>query len=167
MYSIHRAKPMALFLIVSLAALLAFTLAACGSGARPASTATPTPTTIQGYGTAHGCPSDAVVTAVPPAAQVIVKRADAHAPIKAHVGDVIEIQLPFGQKWIGPLASVGGLQLHKPAGYAWPATKMCIWRFTAQRAGITQLTFSARAICKQRQPCPRFVMIVTFTIVVN
>ncbi len=108
----HSTRPKPLFLIVSLVVLLPFMLAACGSiggsGARPAATPTPTPKIVQGYGTAHGCPSDAVVMTAPPAANVIVKRADAHATIMAHVGDVIELQLPFGQKWTGPLASVGG-----------------------------------------------------------
>jgi len=74
MYSMHHASHKPLFLLVSLAALLTSVLAACGStggpGAGTGSTSTPTSTSGPGYGTAHGCPSDAVVTPAPPAANV-------------------------------------------------------------------------------------------------
>ena len=166
-------KPLPLFLILSLTALLTFVLAACGSnggtspGSGAASTPTPAPTTVRGYGTALECPSDAVVTNAPPAPNVTIKLADAHATITAHVGDVIEIQLPFGLRWTGPSTSVGGLQLQTPAGYASTATKVCIWHFNAQSTGRTQLVFSARAICKTGQSCPQYAVTVTFTIVVK
>jgi len=59
---------------------------------------TPIPLTVPGYGTAHGCPIDALVSSTAPAANVTVKLADENATVKAHVSDIIEIQLPFGQK---------------------------------------------------------------------
>ncbi len=97
MWSMHNASQKSLFLLVSLATLLAFVLAACGgTGSGVGSTPTPTPTTVQGYGTAHGCPSDAVVTSAPPSANVRDKLTDANATVTTHVGDVLEIQLPFG-----------------------------------------------------------------------
>ncbi len=164
---IHIARQKPLFLIVSLAALLTFGLAACGSTGGSGPGSTPTPTPGQGYGTAHGCPSDAVVTPAPPAANVTVKLTDANSTITAHVGDVIEIQLPFGLRWTGPTTSGGGLQLQTPAGYASTATGMCIWRFSALSAGTTHLTFLARAICKEGQYCPQYVLAIPFTIVVK
>ena len=166
-------KPLQLLLIVSLAVLLIFVLAACGSNGRfgsgigSGSTPTPTPTTVQGYGTAHGCPSDAVVTSTLPTANVTVKPAGSNSTVTAHVGDVIEIQLSFGHRWTGPTTSGGGLQLQTPAGYASIATKMCIWRFSAQSTGLTQLTFLAEAICEKDQVCPQYAIVVTFTIVVK
>lgn len=162
-------KLLPLILIVSLAVVLA----ACGSnggagsGTGSGSAPTPTPTTVQGYGTANGCPSDAVVTGVTPAPNVTVKLSDAHSPVTAHVGDVIEIQLPFGQRWTGPTATGGELQLQTPVGYASTTTKMCIWRYSAQTAGMAHLTFSVGAICKMGQPCPEYASDVTFTIVVK
>jgi hypothetical protein len=145
-------KPLPLLLIVSLATLLTVVLAACGSngasGSGAGSGSTPTPITVLGYGTAHGCPGDALVSTAAPAANVTVKLVEANTTVKAHVGDIIEIQLPFGQKWTGPTASVGILQLQTPAGYASAATKMCIWRFRAQGAGMALLPFSASALCK-------------------
>ena len=171
MYRIHIAGQRALLFIVSLVALLPFVLAACGStgGSAPGtgSTPTPTPTTVQGYGTAHGCLSDVVVTPAPPAANVTVKMTDANTTVTAHIGDVIEIQLPFGLRWTGSTTSGGGLQLQTPAGYASTATGMCIWRFSASSAGTTHLTFFARAICQKDQYCPQFVLAIPITIVVK
>jgi hypothetical protein len=171
MYSIDSARQNTLFLIISLAVLLPFVLAACGSTGGPApgagSTPTPAPTTIQGYGTAHGCPAEALVTPAPPAANVTVKLADANATITAHVGNVIEIQLPFGLRWTGPTTSGSALQLQTPAGYASTATGMCIWRFSASSAGTTHLTFFARAICQKDQFCPQYILAIPFTIVVK
>ncbi len=168
MLSIHRASQKPLFLLFSLAALLTFVLAACGgTGSGTGSTPTPTPTTVQGYGTAHGCSSDAVVTPVPPAANVTVKLSGANVSVTAHVGDVLEIQLPFGFRWAGPTISGGGLHLQTPAGYASTALGMCIWRFNASSAGTTHLTFFARAMCQNGQFCPQYVLALPFTIVVK
>ncbi len=160
-----------LVLIVSGVALLALALAGCGSsggsGPGSGSTPTPTPTSSQGYGTTHGCPSNAVVTPEPPAAQVTVTLSDANRALMAHVGDVIEIQLPFGLRWAGPTISGVGLQLQTPAGYASPSKGMCIWRLNAIQAGTTVLTFSAMALCTDGQLCPQYVLAVRFTMVVK
>jgi hypothetical protein len=167
MCNIHNASQKTLFLMVSLAALLTFALAACGSIGGSGTGSTPTPTTVQGYGTAHGCPSDAVVTLTPPTANVTVKLTDANATVKAHVGNVIEIQLPFGLQWTGPTLSGGGLNVQPPAGYASTALGMCIWRFSASSGGTTHLTFFARPICQKGQYCPQYILALPFTIVVK
>lgn len=156
------------FFLVSLAALLTFMLAACGgSGSGISSTPTPTPTIVQGYGTVHGCPSDAFVTSAPPSADVTIKLSDANAAVTAHVGDVLEIQLPFGLRWTGPTVSGGGLHVQTPAGYASTTLGMCIWRFNAASVGTTHLTFFARALCQDGQYCPQYVLAFPFTIVVK
>jgi len=168
MWNMHTASQKSLFFLVSLAMLLAFVLAACGgTGSGISSTPTPTPTAVQGYGTIHGCPSDAVVTPAPPSASVTVKLSDANAPVTAHVGDVLEIQLPFGLRWTGPTLSGGGLHMQTPAGYASTALGMCIWRFSALRVGTIHLTFFARALCQKGQFCPHYVLAFPFTIVVK
>ena len=122
---------------------------------------------MQGYGTAHGCPSDAVVTPTPPVANVTIKLSDTNAPVTAHVGDVIEIQLPFGLRWTGPTLSGGGLHMQTPAGYASTALGMCIWRFSALSVGTIHLTFFAMALCQKGQFCPHYVLAFLFTIVVK
>ena len=168
MWNMHNASQKSLFLLVSLATLLTFVLAACeGTGSGIGSAPTPTPTTVQGYGTTHGCPSDAVVTSTPPTANVTVKLTDANATVTAQVGDVLEIQLPFGLRWTGPTLSGGGLHMQSPAGYASTALGMCIWRFSAIGVGMIDLTFFARAICQKGQFCPHYVLAFPFTIVVK
>ncbi|HXZ05527.1 MAG TPA: hypothetical protein VEH81_11875 [Ktedonobacteraceae bacterium] len=157
--------------LVLLTALISLGLVACTSrlesNISTRSQPIQQPTTVVGYGTAHGCPSDTEVTSSLPVANVAVRPTGANSTVIAHVGDVIEIQLPFGHKWTGPTTSEGGLQLQTPAGYAYTATKMCIWRFSAQSVGLTLLTFSAEAICEKGQGCPQYVFAVTFTIEVK
>jgi len=167
MWSIQRVSYKPFFLLVSLAALLILMLAACGGTAGIGSTPTPIPTSVQGYGTVHGCPSDAVVTSAPSTANVTIKLSDANAAVTARVGDVLEIQLPFGLRWTGPTISGGGLRVQTPAGYASAALGMCIWRFKALSAGTTHLTFFAMAICQNGQFCPQYVLALPFTIVVR
>ena len=112
MCRIHIVSRRSLLLIVS---LTFFVLAACGPnrgvGSGAGSTPTPTPTTIQGEGTAYGCPSNTVVTTTPPAANLTVNLTDANSTVTAHVGDVIEIQLPFGLSWAGPTTE---FSVHRP-----------------------------------------------------
>lgn len=163
-----------LIMIVVCGALLALAFAGCGpgGGSGPGSTPTPTlptptPTSSQGYGAAHGCPSDVVVTPEPPAANVTVTLSDANRTLTAHIGDVIEIQLPFGLRWTGPSMAGAGLQLQTPAGYASLSKGMCIWRLNASQVGTTALMYSASAICTAGQTCPKFVLAFSFTIQVK
>ncbi len=124
---------------------------------------TPTVTTTGGYGTSHGCPSDTVVNPPLPKANVTVQP-DVKAAVTAHVGDIIEVHLPFGQKWGGPTSSQGGLELQKPAGYASLNGNVCVWRFVARSTGTAALNFNERALCKQGQMCPMYVRAVPVTI---
>ena len=126
----------------------------------PTTTTSPT----NGYGTTTGCPNNTVVTAAPTQANVIIQSSDINKTILAHNGDVIEIRLPFGHKWGGPVASQGILQLQPPAGYPWKANNMCIWRFVAQGTGNVQLNFTGQPLCKRGQMCPMFIMVVEFKI---
>jgi hypothetical protein len=107
------------------------------------------------------------VTTVPSPAKIVLKQSDSNATITARVGDVVEIDLPFGQAWTGPTASQGELQLQGPAGYAVTASKMCVWRFTAQGIGTTQVDFYGKAICQKGRMCPLYIMRIPYTIVVK
>jgi hypothetical protein len=155
-----------MWLVISLATVLVFVLTACGanSGSGTTSTgSTPPPTSTSGVNV-HGCPSNAVISTTPTPANVVLKPSNSSTTINAHQGDVIEIQLPFGQVWNGPTTSQGVLQLETPAGYAWGASNSCVWRFTAQGTGVTQLNFYGKAICKKGALCPQYIMSVPFTI---
>ncbi len=151
-------------------------VAACGSNAGSGTStggtgsspiANPSPTAVKGYGTAQGCPSDLVVSAAPSTANIVVKPNQIHSTITAKVGDVVEIRLPFGQKWTGPTTSAGSLEIQQPSGYAWKTDKVCVWRFTAKSAGTTNLEFHQQALCKPGQMCPMYIAEFPFVITVK
>ena len=152
-------------------------LSACGVGAsstttgsNPGSTSTPgtsptaTVTTNKGYTSLHGCPGNAVVSTAPKQANVTIQNKDINSTVTAHVGDIIEIRLPFGQKWSGPLLVPANLQQQQPVGYAFPSGNVCVWRFIAQGVGIAHLEFHSQAICAMGQMCPMFIVVDPFTI---
>ena len=165
-YSIQRH----FFLISLLSLALACVLTACGSNTGTgAGNPSGSPTTVQGYGSAYGCPSDAVVTIAPTTPNVTVHSSESNATITAHTGDVIEIDLPFGYQWRDHFAPQvqNVLTVQPPAGYAWKANKVCVWRVIAKGPGTTRLDFENRALCQQGQLCPQYVRYLPFTIEVK
>ena len=173
MYTVHSDRRQIFWLATLLAVVFTFILAACGSstgtgtGASPTPTPTPTYTTVKGYGTTYGCPSDIVVNPQPSTPNVVINVTQSNSTITAHSGNIIEVHLPFGQTWHGPSASQGVLDLQTPYGYALKDKGVCVWRFVAQGSGTTKLTFTGRAICKQGQLCPQYVLKVPFTVKVD
>ena len=169
--SIHKQT----FVYISLLSLLAlaFVLSACGaasqtgsgsSGSTPTAAPATAPTAVKGYGTSHGCPSDMVVSSAPSQANVLIKPANSQSTVTAHVGDVIEVRLPFGHKWGGPNSSPSNLQMQSPSGYAWTADNACIWRFTATGTGNTVINFISQPLCKAGQMCPMYILEVPFKV---
>jgi hypothetical protein len=151
-----------------LVTLLAFVLAACGtntgagSGSKNPTPASPTAATSQ-----TGCPGSTVMTTPPSPANVVLKPANNSTTISAQVGDVVEVDLPYGQAWSGPSVSQGSLSLQQPAGFALTPSKVCVWRFTAQSAGTAQLEFYGKAICETGHACPQYIVRLPFTISVK
>lgn len=154
--------------IVPLVLILSLLLAACGSnggtGTGAGSTPTSAPTSTTSMGSPEGCPSNTVTN--PPATRpnVIIKITNSNSTISVHNGDLIEVRLPFNERWSGPAASQSVLQLQTPAGYPLQSDKVCVWHFVAKSTGTTTLTFSGRAICKPGQLCPMYVINVPFTV---
>jgi len=171
MHKVQIDRRKSLWLILSLATALAFILTACGANSSSGSGSTSTGTAPVPIATStlnsYGCPSNTVINTASPPANVVLKTSNSNTMVTAHQGDVIEIQLPFGQLWNGPTASQGALQLQTPYGYPSQTASSCIWRFTAQGTGTTQLTFFGRAICKKGQLCPQYVISVPFSVHVN
>ena len=160
-----------LWVIISMATALAFILTACGTNSNSGSSSTSNGTTPAPVATStvnvYGCPSNAVVSTSSTPANVVLKTSNSNKAVTAHQGDVIEVQLPFGQLWNGPTTSQGVLQLQTPYGYASQTANSCIWRFVVQGTGTTQLNFYGRAMCKKGQMCPQYVVSVPFNIHVN
>lgn len=165
MRSIQTARRSAFFLCGILAIVVAFVLAACGTttGSTAGNPASSSPTPLS---SATGCPNSASGNTTPPA-NIVLNQSNGSSTVTAHVGDVVEIDLPFGQKWTGPMVSQGQLQLQTPAGFTLATSKTCVWRFTAQSLGTTQLNFYGQAICQPGQACPMYVMRLSYTVVVS
>lgn len=170
---IHTTRPHKQFLLLSaflLVCMLAFS--ACGTNTTTGSSsgnaaATPTSTTgvTQGPADATGCPNHLVVTTAPTAASVTLTTKDSNKTVTVSKGALVEIDLPFGQTWSGPVNLPQDLlTLQSPAGYAFPALRSCVWRFTAGKPGTVHLSFIGRPLCKKGQLCPMYVMAVPFTI---
>jgi hypothetical protein len=171
MRTVQIGKRKSLWLLLSLATALVFILTACGTNSSSGSGSTTTGTTPAPVATsttnANGCPSNAVVNSAPTPANIVLNTSNSNKMVTAHQGDVIEIQLPFGQVWNGPTTSQGALQLQTPYGYPSQTANSCIWRFTAQGTGTTNLNFYGRALCKKGQMCPQYVLSVPFSIHVS
>lgn len=135
-----------------------------GSASSGSSSATHAPTSVKGYGTSNGCPSDAVVSSTPPA-NVTANINSPDQTVSAHNGDMIEIHLPFGRKWIGPSNMPGILQLQQPSGYAQKSDNMCVWRFVAKGTGKAQLAFESQPLCKPGAACPMYI--VSYPVTIN
>ena len=104
-----------------LLAVLLFAVAGCGSNTTTGAGSTPTSAPTSGATTLpgkipNGCPNQAVVTPSQRAPNVTLHMADSNKTNSAHQGDLIEIQLPFGQAWSGPTSSKGVLELQSPYG---------------------------------------------------
>jgi hypothetical protein len=159
------------FLLVVIVFLLTVATAACGSNASktnansspPSRSATPTMIGSPGGGT--GCPSHVIVTTPPPPPSVLLTPSASKQLYVARIGDTIEVDLPFGEAWIGPIHPAGALLMQTPAGYAWGKT--CIWRFLARSTGKAQLTFIGHALCKKAVLCFLSVNEAAFTVVVK
>ncbi|GHO86920.1 hypothetical protein [Dictyobacter formicarum] len=163
--------------------LLLVVLAACGNSDSNSSTGgkstttggapttanqpTPMPTSIPGYGTTQGCPSDVVISNAPKANQSVALKSQTGTTVTTHKGDVIELRFPFGKKWTGPKSAPAQLEMQQPAGYALKSDKVCVWRFTARSAGTADLHFTSRALCKAGMMCPMYVLDVPVTVTVK
>ena len=155
-----------LLFISLLGIALMFVLAACGASTTGTSGSAPT-ATVSGYGSAYGCPSDAVVTTPSSSANITIQPSQANSTVLAHTGDIIEIRLPFNSKWSGPTTSQGILELQTPSGYASKTNSACIWRFVAMGTGTIELNYTRQALCKPGELCPQYIMNVPFTITVK
>ena len=169
MRSVLHVRRSAAFALGSLLVLLVFVLAACGynsGGSTNTGSGSTTGTTPITSASAYGCPGT-VMTTAPSPAKIVLKPSNSNTTVTAHVGDVVEVDLPFGQAWSGPTTSQGELQLQGTAGSAVTTAKVCIWRFTAQSTGTTQVEFYGRAICQKGQMCPAYITRIPYTIVIQ
>ncbi len=135
-----------------------------GSGGSGGKTPTASPTAVKGYGSALGCPSDVVMTNLPPSPNVVIQASQSNSTVTTSVGSTIEVHLPFGHKWQGPVSTSSVLQLQQPAGYALKSQNVCVWRFVAKTAGTTKIAFTSQALCKTGELCPMYIAVFSFNL---
>jgi Na+-transporting NADH:ubiquinone oxidoreductase subunit NqrF len=158
-------------LLIVIVFLLTVAITACGSNAsKTNATSLPpsrsaTPTMISTPGELTGCPSHVIVTTPPPPPSVLLTPSASKQLYVARIGDIIEVDLPFGEAWTGPIHLAGALLMQTPAGYAWGKT--CIWRFLARSTGKEQLAYIGHALCKKDVACFFSVNEAAFTVVVK
>ena len=75
----------------------------------------------------------------------------------AHVGDIIQVQLPVTQHWGNPRIS-GGVSLLAPAGVQDNARNVCFWNFKATAKGDATIDFVGGALCAPNRPCPLYAI---------
>ena len=165
----HIPYPLRQITLIGILSVLSLILSACGpnsssttNGSGSGSKPTPTKTTVNNN--IDSCPSNTVISTPPQQANVTIRITDSNSTVTAHIGDTIEVQLPFGQKWSGPLSTPVNLQLQQPAGYAFTPDKVCIWRFVAQSAGTAHLEFYGQALCPKGVMCPMYIIDESFTL---
>ena len=151
--------------------LLIVLVTACGTnggtttgGGNSGGGPTASPTAVKGYGSAVGCPSDVVMTTLPPSPNVVIQASQSNSTVTTSVGSTIEVHLPFGHKWQGPVSTSNVLQIQQPAGYALKSQNVCVWRFVAKSAGTTKIAFTSQALCKSGELCPMYIAVFSFNI---
>ena len=75
----------------------------------------------------------------------------------AHLGDIIQVQLPVTQRWSNPRIS-GGVSLLAPAGVHDNARNVCFWNFKATSKGDATIAFVGGALCAPNRPCPLYAI---------
>ena len=156
--------------------VLVFGLVACGTNTTAtgspsgngAPAQTPAPTVTPGQSSANGCPDSAVVTTQPAPAGVVLTSKNTGNTVRATRGETVEVDLPFGHAWSGPVNfSQGLLSMQTPAGYESSSAHACVWRFTATGTGTAHLSFVGRPICKKGQACPMYIQALDFTVAIQ
>ncbi len=135
--------------LVALVMAASLALAACGSTA-------PSSTSSSGAGAAGNasCPNTAPASRSP--ANVVVHGANAAQPIHVSVGQILELQLPFGRSYaLFPSGSNTILTELQPSDFPDASVQSCIFRFKATQSGTTALVFISRPVCSPKQQCPQ------------
>ncbi|WIG58463.1 MAG: hypothetical protein OJF49_001209 [Ktedonobacterales bacterium] len=152
---------------VALVALL-FALAGCGvtnaSSGRVASSGSATATVQQGVikgTTVRPCPGPAGSAGDVGTPALVLGPGKVNG--SAHVGDLIQLQLPTTQHWMPGTVSAS-LETLEPAGIQDDQHGICVWNYRALSAGTASINFTATARCEPPLMCPQYVAETLFTV---
>lgn len=130
----------------------------------PPSVPTPTRTATGGTG-AVACPDSSDSPGNP---ALILTPTTPDRTGSAHVGDIVQVQLPTTSKWTyTPAQSAGALSPTSPSGVLIHSLNSCVWSFKAVADGAQTLSFMGQAICKVGQPCADYRIAMTFSVTVS
>ncbi len=160
----HGHAPVLGGVVLALATLL--TVAGCGAtsgaanGSHGSTTATPGSPGI-GKLTVRGCPGPLGTAndAGTPALVLTNQRKSGNA----HVGDLIQVQVPATYRWTHIDAS-SNLALQQPAGIQDSSRNVCVWTYRALGAGAASVSLVGGALCEPMQPCPAYAVAANFMI---
>ena len=155
-----------LLTLVGLVVLLP--LAACGSTPTPAAVA-PTPTHTPSTN-GNGCLTQLIPVDPQAAATVVVGQVSGGNPtaVTVNTGQSFEIHLSPAFRW--QLRSTDPTQLLSattPEGWFNSTLNVCVWRFSATKAGSATLSFSGGAYCVAGQPCSQVAVVANYTVTSN
>jgi hypothetical protein len=171
----------AFFTLSLLLGALALLVAGCGAastvggaGSAATATATPRPHTgpQEGGLTVRPCPGPwGSVSGAGTASEVLTPATASHTS-QAHLGDLVQVQLPTNMHWAyqsgaSSSGSGGSLQMLSPAGLQDAQQDVCVWNFRAVSAGSATLTFQGMPLCDPNQPCTTTAQQLTFTVDVS
>jgi hypothetical protein len=163
----HPARPMAGFLLASLACVALLALAACGvtsstqSGAQSGSH----PQVLTGHTAVRPC-TGPFAAASAQAPKLILTLQTPNLAGTAQVGDVVQVRLPVTNHWT--LASVpNGLRLTGLPAQQDAQLNVCFWTFKVSATGTYQLSFTgvtpcdpSTSGCQQTSTTERFTLAV-------
>lgn len=139
--------------------VLVLALSACGRTISPGGGAPGQPTATAST-TLTGCPAATQTVAWPAPPDVVLTTPFPSSPTTLRAGQALEVALPFGHLWhFEDGTEQPALALDVPAGYGDSGAQRCVWRFTAQRAGQVDLTFTMQALCPPKVACPLYIAI--------
>jgi hypothetical protein len=133
-------------------------LAACGvtstTGGAGTTATSPTATSKP---TSTGCPLPNQMISRAPANVTVRPVSEGVKPVSITVGQIIEVQLPFGHRWALFPPGSSDLTVQSPAGYGDASVQSCIWRFQGAQAGSETLIFEEQPLCQSGMECPNYV----------
>lgn len=95
---------------------------------------------------------------------IVLTVKNSHQTTQAHVGDVIEIQLPAKMTWNAPFVQNGTLTPLQPQGGMDEQSQTCRWVYQAHAKGALTLTYTGVFRCESGVACPAIAEDEEFTI---
>ena len=99
---------------------------------------------------------------------IVLTVKNSHQTTQAHVGDVIEIELPVKMSWNSPIVQENGMLTPlQPQGGVDEQSQTCRWVYEAHAKGSLTLTYTGVFRCESGVACPAIAEDEEFTIQIS